>query len=163
MTNTAHLNKYLSTQAFIVELLETIIQRMKPGERLPFTELCATHAATFGIKGPQLAPYWKAYAQGHPDVQLRAGRYGGLYKTPKAEEVVAKSEKPVKAEKPTTIKAEVISSTPAPTGLARVAPNYGSNSDNPFINPAYSPSAPGAGLMIVPAYHAQFMQDDSAE
>jgi hypothetical protein len=137
MTNAAHLNKYLSTQSFLVGILETIIQRMKPGERKPMTKLCKEVAPTLGLKASQLAPFWNAYVQSHPEVTMVAGRYGGMVKQVKPGEVSCAEPRPEpKKREPKATQAAVVQAV--------------------VENPGYIPSDnSGGGLMIRAHFYAE--------
>jgi len=56
------------------------IDALKPGEKIPATELAAQLAADLGKTGPQVYPTLLFLLQDYPNVQIKRGAHGGIYK-----------------------------------------------------------------------------------
>jgi hypothetical protein len=58
----------------------TRIEAIKPGEKVPATDLAAELAAEQGQTGPQLYPLIKVLLNNYPGVIIRRGAHGGIYR-----------------------------------------------------------------------------------
>lgn len=58
----------------------TRIEAIKPGEKIPATELAAELAKEQGQTGPQLYPTLKILTDNYPGVVIRRGAHGGIYR-----------------------------------------------------------------------------------
>ena len=56
------------------------IDELKPGEKLPAVALAETIAKEVGLTGPVLYPTLKFLFDGYPDVEIRRGAKGGIFK-----------------------------------------------------------------------------------
>lgn len=56
------------------------IESLKPGEKIPATELAKELAAEVGMTGPQLYPTLKFLFDGYPGVEIKKGAQGGIVK-----------------------------------------------------------------------------------
>ena len=63
------------------------IEALKPGEKIPATQLAEEIAKEHGMTGPQLYPTLKFLFDGYPGVDIRKGAHGGIFKVepPKTE------------------------------------------------------------------------------
>lgn len=64
------------------------IDALKPGEKIPATVLAQDLAEKIGMTGPQLYPTLKFLFDGYPDVDIKRGAHGGIYKRAVAAVVV---------------------------------------------------------------------------
>lgn len=64
----------------LLEKASTQIEAIKPGEKIPATELADEIAKEIGMTGPQLYPTLKFLFDGYPGVDIRKGAHGGIYK-----------------------------------------------------------------------------------
>jgi hypothetical protein len=58
----------------------TRIEAIKPGEKIPATQLADDLAKEQGQTGPQLYPTLKILTDGYPGVVIRRGAHGGIYR-----------------------------------------------------------------------------------
>ena len=58
----------------------TRIEALKPGEKIPATELANELAKEQGMTGAQLYPVLRTLLEGYPGVDIRRGAHGGIYK-----------------------------------------------------------------------------------
>jgi hypothetical protein len=58
------------------------IDALKPGEKVPATELAKLLASEIGMTGPQLYPTLKFLLEDYPGVKIRKGAKGGIEKLP---------------------------------------------------------------------------------
>jgi len=56
------------------------IEAIKPGEKIPATELAKMLAKEQGMTGPQLYPTLKIVLDDFPGVVIRRGAHGGIYR-----------------------------------------------------------------------------------
>ena len=73
----------------------TRIEAIKPGEKIPATQLANELAVEQGITGPALYPVLKMLLVNYPGVEIKRGATGGIYKPPI---VVVADSKPIAAE-----------------------------------------------------------------
>lgn len=76
-------NEVARTLAAIRPLLEKAsaqIEAIKPGEKIPATELASEIAKEIGMTGPQLYPTLKFLFDNYSGLDVRKGAHGGLYK-----------------------------------------------------------------------------------
>ena len=64
----------------LLEKASAQIEGIKPGEKLPATELADEIAQEIGMTGPQLYPTLKFLFDDYPGIDVRKGAHGGLYK-----------------------------------------------------------------------------------
>lgn len=55
-----------------------IIEALKPGEKIPATELARIIAERHGMTGPQLYPTLKFMIDGYPNRVVKRGAHGGI-------------------------------------------------------------------------------------
>ena len=58
----------------------TRIGAIKPGEKIPATQLADELAKEQGMTGPQLYPQLQTLFRGYPGILVRKGAHGGLYR-----------------------------------------------------------------------------------
>lgn len=58
------------------------IDALKPGEKVPATELAKELAKEVGMTGPQLYPTLKLLFDNYPGVVIKKGAHGGIEKLP---------------------------------------------------------------------------------
>lgn len=76
-----HLEDSLTSIRSIFEKVATRIAALKPGEKVPATELAQDIAKEYGMTGPQLYPTLKFILNDkYPGVEIRKGAHGGVYK-----------------------------------------------------------------------------------
>jgi hypothetical protein len=81
MTNQQHIDHQLSLLRTILEEASEKIEALKPGERLPATQLAHTIAAKYEINGIELYTVLKLFLfKGYPGVKFNKGRNGGIEK-----------------------------------------------------------------------------------
>jgi len=56
------------------------IEAIKPGDKIPATELAKELAKEQGMTGPQLYPQLQTLFKGYPGILVRKGAHGGLYR-----------------------------------------------------------------------------------
>lgn len=56
------------------------IEAIKPGEKIPATQLAEDLAKERGMTGPQLYPTLKVLLDNYPGVVIRRGAHGGIYR-----------------------------------------------------------------------------------
>ena len=56
----------------------TRIEELKPGEKVPATQLAADLASERGMTGPQLYPTLKFLFDNYPGVEVKRGAHGGI-------------------------------------------------------------------------------------
>lgn len=64
----------------IFEKAAAVIDALKPGEKVAATELAASLAKEYDMKGPQLYTTLKFLFDGYPGVVVRKGAHGGIIK-----------------------------------------------------------------------------------
>lgn len=85
MDSKQHLEHVLATR--IRPLFEKAAERidaLKPGEKVPATELAKELATSVGMTGPQLYPTLKLFFDNYPGVVIKKGAHGGIEKLPVA-------------------------------------------------------------------------------
>lgn len=88
MVNNQHLENALAKIRPIFEKAVERIDALKPGEKVPATELAADLARDIiqadgkPMTGPQLYPTLKFLFEGYPGVAVRKGAHGGIIKLP---------------------------------------------------------------------------------
>ena len=60
--------------------VQTHIDTMKVGEKVPATKLAQTIAERHDMTGPQLYPTLKFFFDNCPELEVRRGAHGGLFK-----------------------------------------------------------------------------------
>lgn len=76
-----HLEDSLAGIRSIFEKVASRIAALKPGEKVPATELAQDIAKEYGMTGPQLYPTLKFILNDkYPGVEIRKGAHGGVYK-----------------------------------------------------------------------------------
>jgi hypothetical protein len=58
----------------------TRIEAIKPGEKIPATQLAEDLAKEQGMTGPQLYPTLKILTDNYPGVVIRRGAHGGIFR-----------------------------------------------------------------------------------
>ncbi len=58
----------------------TSIEEIKPGSKIPATELAKVLAQEVGMTGPQLYPTLKFLLDDFPGVEIRRGAHGGIFR-----------------------------------------------------------------------------------
>lgn len=66
----------------LMEEASDILEALKPGEKIPATELAKQVAEKHGMTGPQLYPTLLFLFEGYPRVKRSRGSRGGLEKLP---------------------------------------------------------------------------------
>lgn len=85
MDSKQHLEHVLATRIRpIFEKAAERIDALKPGEKVPATELAKELAASVGMTGPQLYPTLKLFFDNYPGVVIKKGAHGGIEKLPVA-------------------------------------------------------------------------------
>lgn len=72
----------------------TRIEELKPGEKVPATQLAADLAAERGMTGPALYPVLKFLFEGYPGILVKRGAHGGLIRPAVQSESNKSSDKP---------------------------------------------------------------------
>jgi hypothetical protein len=81
MTNQQHIDHQLFLLRTIFEEASAKIEALKPGERLPATQLAHTIAAKYEINGIELYTVLKLFLfKNYPNLKVNRGRTGGLEK-----------------------------------------------------------------------------------
>lgn len=55
-----------------------VIEALKPGEKIPATELARIIAENHGMTGPQFYPTLKFMIDGYPNRKVKRGAHGGI-------------------------------------------------------------------------------------
>jgi len=97
MHNEEQVSRTLSKIRPFLEKASARIEAIKPGEKIPATELAEELANEIGMTGPQLYPTLKFLFDGYPGVDVRKGAHGGIYKLLPGEVPGQKKVKPAKA------------------------------------------------------------------
>lgn len=98
MHNEEQVTRTLSKLRPLLEKASARIEAIKPGEKIPATELADELASEIGMTGPQLYPTLKWLFEGYPGVDVRKGAHGGIYKLLPGEVPGQKKGKTAKAE-----------------------------------------------------------------
>ncbi len=79
---TLHLEKALDEVRALFLKAVTRIEAIKPGEKIPATQLAEELAKEQSpdMTGPQLYPTLKILLEGYPGVDIRRGAHGGIYR-----------------------------------------------------------------------------------
>jgi hypothetical protein len=101
-----HVEDSLDKIRIIFKKAQSRIDAIKPGEKIPATVLAEEIAKEHGMTGPQLYPTLKFLLDGYPNVDIRRGAHGGIFKL--APKVVAPAPAPAVADD------EVVEKEPAP-------------------------------------------------
>jgi hypothetical protein len=80
--NKTHVEASLDKIRAIFEKASARIEALKPGEKVPATELAAQLGKEIGMTGPQLYPTLKFLFDGYPGVDVKRGAHGGIIKQP---------------------------------------------------------------------------------
>ena len=81
MDSKTHIEKVMSERILpIFEKAAARIDALKPGEKVPATELAKELAAEVGMTGPQLYPTLKLLFDNYPGVVVKKGAHGGIEK-----------------------------------------------------------------------------------
>ena len=88
-TSTDHVDASLAKIRVIFEKASARIEALKPGEKVPATELAKELGKEYGMSGPQLYPVLKFLLDGYPGVEIKRGAHGGIIRPPVAEPTVA--------------------------------------------------------------------------
>ena len=77
-----HINDVLDEVRTLLVAAATRIETIKPGEKIPATDLAKDLAKERGMTGPQLYPILKfaEYLDKYPGVVIRKGAHGGIYR-----------------------------------------------------------------------------------
>ena len=78
--NSAHIENSLAKIRIIFEKASERIEAIKPGEKIPATKLAGDISKEYGMTGPQLYPTLKFLFDGYPNVDVRKGAHGGIFK-----------------------------------------------------------------------------------
>lgn len=76
----AHVDASLGKVRAIFEKAAQRIEALKPGEKVPATELAKELGKEIGMTGPQLYPTLKFLFDGYPGVDIKRGAHGGIIK-----------------------------------------------------------------------------------
>lgn len=77
-----HVEASLDKIRTIFKKAQSRIEAIKPGEKIPATQLAEELAKEHGMTGPQLYPTLKFLLDGYPNVDIRRGAHGGIFKRP---------------------------------------------------------------------------------
>lgn len=80
LQNQNHIEDSLTKIRTIFEKASQRIEALKPGEKIPATALAEELAKEVGMTGPQLYPTLKFLFDGYPNVEIRKGAHGGIFK-----------------------------------------------------------------------------------
>lgn len=75
-----HIELSLDKVRVIYQKASDKIEALKPGEKIPATELAKDLAAEIGMTGPQLYPTLKFLFDSYPGVDIKKGAQGGIIK-----------------------------------------------------------------------------------
>jgi hypothetical protein len=75
---TEHLEVALNQIRTLFTKAAARIEAIKPGEKIPATDLAAELAAEQGQTGPQVYPTLLIFVKGYPGVEVRRGAHGGI-------------------------------------------------------------------------------------
>jgi hypothetical protein len=75
-----HVEDSLDKIRIIFKKAQSRIDAIKPGEKIPATVLAEEIAKEHGMTGPQLYPTLKFLLDGYPNVDIRRGAHGGIFK-----------------------------------------------------------------------------------
>jgi hypothetical protein len=78
--NIDHVNKSLDDIRLIFDKASSIIEGLKPGEKIPATKLADLVASNFDMTGIYLYHTLKFLLKNYPGVKISAGRHGGIEK-----------------------------------------------------------------------------------
>lgn len=87
MNRDQHINDVLNAKIRpLLQEASDIIEALKPGEKIPATELAKQIAEKHGMTGPTLYPVLKMMFDGYPGVEIKRGAHGGISRpVPKSE------------------------------------------------------------------------------
>ncbi len=80
MHNEEEVSRTLAALRPLLEKASAQIEAIKPGEKIPATELADSLAKEIGMTGPQLYPTLKFLFDGYKGVDVRKGAHGGIYR-----------------------------------------------------------------------------------
>lgn len=80
--NKAHIETSLNNIRTIFEKASARIEALKPGEKIPATELAAQLGKELNMTGPQLYPTLLFLIKDYPGVDVKRGAHGGIIKLP---------------------------------------------------------------------------------
>lgn len=84
MDRNQHIDNVLANKIRpLMEEAADILEALKPGEKIPATELARQVAERHGSTGPSLYPTLKFLFEGYPNIDVKRGAKGGLIKLPK--------------------------------------------------------------------------------
>lgn len=75
-----HIEAALTDMRALFMKAATRIEAIKPGEKIPATQLADDLAKEQGQTGPQLYPTLKRLTDGYPGVIIRRGAHGGIFR-----------------------------------------------------------------------------------
>lgn len=75
-----HLEKALNEVRVLFLKAATRIEALKPGEKVPATQLAEDLAKEHGQTGPQVYPTLKILLEGYPGVKILRGAHGGIHR-----------------------------------------------------------------------------------
>lgn len=75
-----HIENSLANIRVIFEEAAERIEALKPGEKVPATVLAQDIADKHDMTGPQLYPTLLFMIKGYPNVEVRRGAHGGIFK-----------------------------------------------------------------------------------
>lgn len=100
--NKTHVEASLDKIRSIFEKASARIEALKPGEKVPATELAAQLGKEIGMTGPQLYPVLRFLFDGYPGILVKRGAHGGLIKPPVNNAVPSNSTESEKDSNPTS-------------------------------------------------------------
>lgn len=79
MNRDQHIDEVLNNKIRpLLEEAADVIEALKPGEKIPATELAKQVAERHGMTGPQLYPTLKFMFDGYPNRRIKRGAHGGI-------------------------------------------------------------------------------------
>jgi hypothetical protein len=81
MNRDEHIDNVLNSKIRpLLEEASDVIEALKPGEKIPATELAKVIAERHGMTGPQLYPVLIMMFKDYPGVEIKRGAHGGIYR-----------------------------------------------------------------------------------
>lgn len=77
---TLHLEEALAQVRNLFLKAASRIEALKPGEKIPATQLAEDLAKEYGQTGPQVYPTLKILLDGYPGVKILRGAHGGIHR-----------------------------------------------------------------------------------
>ena len=85
--NNDHIDASLNKIRTLFQQASDRIDSLKPGEKIPATQLAEEVAKNNGMTGPQFYPCLLFLIRGYPGVEVKRGAHGGIVKLPITTEV----------------------------------------------------------------------------